>query len=298
MLSFTNRLPVVDPADASLGLDSRSVGDPDLQRRVCERIGEILRSEQANPARAIDRILELAVRFRLGVLGQYLSRVCGATVQGGPFASLKYLEQSTAESVYLPKLMGTYEAEVHPALARISQQPYETVVNIGCGEGYYAVGLARLLPAARVLAFDSDPGAQELCRHLAGLNGVAGRVVVGGECSLAQLRELARPRTLIVCDVEGAEARLLDLQQVPGLTSCDLLVELHDCIHPGLSALICRRFQPTHDAQMLNHGGRNPYAIPALKDLIQFNQFLAVLEARPGPTPWVFLSAREAGSGP
>ncbi len=48
---------------------------------------------------------------------------------------------------------------------------------------------------------------------------------------------------------------------------------------------------------MLNHGGRNPYAIPALKNLIQFNQFLAVLEARPGPTPWVFLTARKQEAG-
>src|SRR5262245_30701994 len=135
MLSFTNRAPVLDRGDASLGLDGRSVGDPELPRRVCDRIGEILRSEAANPAWASDRILELAVRFRLGVLSQYLSRACDSTVQSGPFASLKYLGQSTAESVYLPKLMGCYEAEVHPALVRISQKSYETVVNVGCGEG-------------------------------------------------------------------------------------------------------------------------------------------------------------------
>ncbi len=297
MLTFTNRLPVLDRTDASLGLDAHSMGDPDLPRRVCERMNEILRSEPDNPVRAIDRILELAVRYRLGVLNQYLRRTCGATVQCGPFASLKYLEESTAESVYLPKLMGTYEAEVHPALARIAQKLYETVVNVGCGEGYYAVGLARLLPAARVLAFDTDPTAQELCQRLARLNGVAERVVVGGECSSARLRELARAGTLIVCDVEGAEVQLLDPRQVPGLVSCDLLVELHDCINANISSLICERFQPTHDILMLNHGGRNPYAIPALKNLIQFNQFLAVLEARPGPTPWVFLTARKQEAG-
>jgi 16S rRNA G1207 methylase RsmC len=30
-------------------------------------------------------------------------------------------------------------------------------INVGCAEGYFAVGLAMLLPQARVTLFDIDP---------------------------------------------------------------------------------------------------------------------------------------------
>ena len=57
---------------------------------------------------------------------------------------------------------------------------HSTVLNIGCAEGYYAVGLARRMPQARVLAFDINRTAQDTCRALAAKNGVADRVQVSG----------------------------------------------------------------------------------------------------------------------
>ena len=44
---------------------------------------------------------------------------------------------------------------------------YQTVVNVGCAEGYYAIGMARLMPNSLFLAFDINPKAIECCRELA-----------------------------------------------------------------------------------------------------------------------------------
>jgi hypothetical protein len=69
---------------------------------------------------------------------------------------------------------------LHPALASfISRKPHQ-IVNIGCAEGYYAVGLAWRLPNAKVDAFRSDPRAREFCAELARLNGVEARVRIYG----------------------------------------------------------------------------------------------------------------------
>jgi hypothetical protein len=262
-------------------------------RQVLARIGQMALAATGQPGQTINAILDLALSHRLHALAGHLYRACGGAVQHGPFAGMRYLPQA-AGSLLPPKLLGCYEAELHDVWGRVTCRPYHTVVNVGCGEGYYAVGLARLLPAVQVFAFDCDPRAQELCLRLAALNGVAGRVAVAGECGTAQLQELARPRTLIVCDCEGGETALLDPARVPGLAVCDLVVELHDFLAPQTSRQLTERFAATHDATLISNGGRDPNAYPLLRGWGQFDQALAVLEGRPGPTPWAFLTAHAA----
>jgi protein-L-isoaspartate O-methyltransferase len=41
---------------------------------------------------------------------------------------------------------------LQPYIQQAMGAAYETVLNIGCAEGYYAVGMARQMPASRVLA--------------------------------------------------------------------------------------------------------------------------------------------------
>jgi hypothetical protein len=262
-------------------------------RQVWERLGQLVRGPADNPAQAIDAVLDLALSHRLGRLSDFLLRATDAVVQTGPFAGMRYVRQSPG-SLLPPKLLGCYEAELHGVIARVARHGYATVLNVGCGEGYYAVGLARLLPAARVHAFDPDPTAQALCRQLAALNGVAERMRVAGACGHAELRELARPRTLVFCDCEGGEAALLDPAAVPGLADCDLVVELHDFLDPHTSRRFTERFVGSHEVALIESGGRDPNAFAVLRGLSQLDQLLAVLEGRPGPTPWAFLTTRAA----
>jgi hypothetical protein len=260
-------------------------------RQVCAQIARLAQGGADQPVQAIDAVLDLVLGHRLERLTDYLWRGCGGVVQTGPFAGMNYLRRP-AGGPLPPKLLGCYEVELHPVIARVARREYDAVVNVGCGEGYYAVGLARLLPGARVHAFDTDAAAQSLCRELAALNGVAGRVAVAGACGPADLRALARPRTLVFCDCEGAEAALLDLAQAPGLAECDLVVELHDFLDPTLSRRVPQRFAVSHDVALIGPSGRDPCAFPLLRGLSQLDQYLAVLEGRPGPTPWAFLTSR------
>src|SRR3954454_22153756 len=93
----------------------------------------------------------------------------GLTVSGGPFARLVYPDRAPISLV--PKLLGIYERELHGAIeAAIRAQP-DVIVNVGAADGYYAVGLARRLPAATVIAYEADAGQRELCRRVAAANG-------------------------------------------------------------------------------------------------------------------------------
>lgn len=70
------------------------------------------------------------------------------------------------------------------------RQGLRTVINVGCAEGYYAIGMARAMPDSHIYAYDIDEEAQCLCRKMAKLNSVAERVTIRGGCDCAELNSL------------------------------------------------------------------------------------------------------------
>jgi hypothetical protein len=222
----------------------------------------------------------------------------GLVVQSGPFRGMQCLpeilsSEDFVQHALLPKILGCYEAEVHSVLTEALARGYGKIVNVGCSEGYYSIGLALRLPQARVLAFDLDPGARRLCERMARLNGVADRVTVEGECTTERLGALVTGSTLLVCDCEGCELELLRPDLVPGLATCDVMVELHDWADPNMSRIIPARFAPTHEVTLLTATARDPSAYPALRQFRAYEQRLAVAERRWGAPPvWAFMASR------
>jgi hypothetical protein len=236
-------------------------------------------------------IQESLAERRLRRVRLALEKEPGLVVQGGPFCGMSYLSEAVCSSL-VPKLLGSYEAELHDVLAEIVSLDYDTVIDVGCAEGYYAVGLALRLPRARVYAFDIDPRARELCTKLAQANEVADRVMVEGECDHARLNSLIRGRTLIVCDCEGCELQLLNPELVAGLTQSDVVVELHDMITPDITPTIIARFETTHKITLVDSQERDPAAYPQLKDFDRLTQRTAVAEFRDGSMQWGYLQAK------
>jgi hypothetical protein len=220
-----------------------------------------------------------------------LARKHGLIVLGGPFKGMKYLSEAVCSSL-TPKLLGSYEGELHEALTQIIDTDYETIVDIGCAEGFYAVGLALRLPHAQVHAFDIDAHARELCKTLAIANEVSERVSVAGECDHKGLEALTGGRVLIVCDCEGCELGLLDPAGAPGLKTCDLLVELHDMVDARITPTLIDRFTPTHDITLIDASERDPSRFPELKDFSLATQRTALAEFRDAQMQWAWMRAK------
>src|SRR5688572_24337566 len=153
----------------------------------------------------------------------------GDRVVAGPFHGLEFPDWGiTHVNLFAPKLLGSYELELREALeAAIAATPAR-VVNLGAGEGYFAVGLARRLPEAHVVAFEAQAEKHDLLAQIAERNGVRDRIDIQGACDAAALRSRLEPGTLVVCDVDGAERELLDPAAIPALAACTMIVETHD----------------------------------------------------------------------
>jgi len=222
----------------------------------------------------------------------------GLTVQAGPFQGLGYgSDVATPDRLMshalLPKLLGCYEAELHPAISDLRRHGYSRILNIGCAEGYYAVGLARTVHAP-IFAFDNDASARRLLGLMVTQNGVAGRITLGLECTPKHIEELTTERALVISDCEGCERYLFSESMIPHLRRCDLIIELHDCVDPTISHIVPARFATTHDVQIVPRVSRDPANYPALRDLPPYAQALAVNEFRWGTIMWGVFRSKEA----
>src|SRR5579864_2080149 len=209
-----------------------------------------LTKRKSFPRRVMTKAVTYLVPMRLQP-GPYIAGLAESRthsiVQAGPFRGMRYVDRSHCSST-IPKWLGIYERELRDCIEEAVTLPFETVVDIGAAEGYYAVGLALRVRHARVIAFEMDPSARELLRKVVALNGVEDRVVVEGVCTRGGLAAILKTSglTLVVCDAEGAEAILLDPIRVPELEACHILIELHDFVIDGLSEEIRDRFSATH----------------------------------------------------
>jgi hypothetical protein len=191
-----------------------------------------------------------------------------------------------------PYEVGSFELELHPVVERIVASGARTIVNVGSAEGYYVVGLAMRLPAARVLGFERDPGLRAAAGELAERNGIADRIELRGDCTPAEL-ERADPGApaAVIMDCEGAEGELADPGRVPWLAAATMVIELHPAIDAQVRERLEQRLAPTHELELVSTAIRRASqfddVLRPIRGLRRIDRELLVAEYRDGPQDWL-----------
>lgn len=244
------------------------------------------------------RILDEIIRNTIAARGFQLTRsylsVYGDGIFAGPFQGMR-LGSDIMPPFLVSRYIGAYEHELAAVIEETVRQGYDSVLNIGCAEGYYAVGLALRMPSARIHAYDILSSAREKCRRLADLNGVLDRFEIG---ELFRPEDFARhtgKRCLVFCDIEGGEYELLDPQRAPTLADMDLIVEIHPNETSTTAEDFVRRFAATHEGTIIAPARAYTGPLPEWSlSLSELNIHLLSSSFRPFPTPWVSLRSRRA----
>lgn len=267
-----------------------------IHTAIRQQVLDTLSQPQSGEVAQLTNALRLLSKWRSLLIQNALLQQQGTVVIDGPLKGLDFVSQS-AEGCHIAKLLGCYEQPLLPYIEQAIQHAYPRILNIGCAEGYYAVGMARRMPATQVFACDLNPKAQQVCSELARKNGVADRITVGGLFMPGDFMRYAGEQTLVLCDIEGGERELLDPAVAPVLAGMDLIVESHECLVSGITELLIERFKPTHHIVLVEDNGQRQLAnAPTwFKNLPHLDQLLAVWEWRSGPTPWLVLKAKEVG---
>ncbi|MBI5601492.1 MAG: hypothetical protein HY944_08005 [Gemmatimonadetes bacterium] len=258
-----------------------------------EHSGALLNAFLALPAPLRDGVRWLLRPKRRFLLGR-LRALSHDRVLSGPFAGMQLPGLPVA-----PELLGTYERELNAVVHELASRPLRTLVNVGARYGYYAVGMARLMPAVTVKAYEWSDEARAQLASAVSANGVQDRVTVAGYCDSAHLAaDLdSGGGVLIVCDIDGGETTLLDPRQVRALTSATILVECHGPAESPTEAVMVHRFLPTHDVRRIGVEARVLSQLPAGVAEPWRTRMPRTLEAlmqehRTPPQSWLLLTPR------
>jgi SAM-dependent methyltransferase len=225
---------------------------------------------------------------------ELLFKDVGNKVLHGPFQGMEITAHPVwKDGALSTKLYGTYELELHEIIRMAVARNPKTVVNVGCAEGYYAIGLARLLPEATVYAIDIDFDSLLLVMEYAKRNDVEGRVVCIQGISKPEglLFEGKEGPRLYILDCEGSEYVLVDLEHCPPLRYSDLIIEYHDFLNMGHSDDLIRKLLPTHAVQKITQQTE-----PVILELVCNWQFhghkIVITDTRPADNGWLVCWAR------
>lgn len=216
----------------------------------------------------------------------------GDQVKRGPFTGMRLGQKLKWDDGNLSnKLIGAYESELHNTFKKIAQRKPDTIINIGCAEGYYAVGFARMFPDATIYALDLDNDSLDLCEENARNNNVKNIITCVGKAGPENL-DLGQGKRLFFVDIEGDEFWLLDKTKCPLLNDSDIIVECHDFFFleysPNvISKELQERFSDSHDVELITEGIPCPSDYPWLSGLPMGTVLLAITEKRPSPTVWL-----------
>ena len=235
--------------------------------------------------------LRYLAKYRSLQISRTLTNSQGFNVQGGPFKGMKFLDE-VSEGCYLPKLLGIYESELHPFINYIIKKKPDTIINVGSAEGYYSVGLKRLLPETDVFSYDIDLNAQNKSKILADKNNV--EINIGGLFEIDMIKDFVDQNTFLICDIEGDEVDLFKEDKINLLEKVTLCVELHKKNNIHNFNIIPPLFRETHFTDIIIQRGKNSFVVPdEIANLEHLDILLASWEWRSYPTPWLIARPKD-----
>lgn len=225
-------------------------------------------------------------------------------VQRGPFKGMKYPQFIATGSSLWPKLAGVYEKEIQNLIYKSLEKKYKYIIDIGCAEGYYAVGYARKKVAEKIIAYDIDKNAQRMCKKMCEINNV--EIDIRSFCTESTLEKMnfdGYKRSLIIMDCEGYERELLTKRNLFNLGNVDLLIEIHDWLQydsPTLDFLI-ELFCKTHQYELVygidDYEKAYRYHLNELNEISIKERFEVLKENRERLGEWIYFTERETDNG-
>ena len=279
------------PTTKSAAINHPTSSDISIDKLCCLCYNHI-RKHNDITMKNLQRYLQDVANARRQELMPFVFAVTHGRVQTGPFAGTVLLPKYMwGDGDTAAKLLGVYENELHGFIeSEIVAKP-DAVINVGCAEGYYSIGLAGRLKTVNVIAVDIDPRSAAIVQNTAAANQLTNVTAITQTVDTvwleAQCNQHRRP--LLVIDCEGAEIDLLDIDHVPSLAHCAMIVESHDCINPVITQTLLSRFAKTHKIQQSLQIGKDPYQFRFLDQLSDCDKWALVHEGRPSTMSWLYM---------
>jgi len=213
------------------------------------------------------------------------------TIKHGLFKDLILETDSWSRGDLVSIISGNYEREVLEWIQETG--PFETIVNVGAGTGYYPLGLIKANFAKNAILFEINPDSLDIARNNAGRNGIESICTFLGGASEKEILDIEiKENSLVIIDIEGGEFKLLTDLVLDKPKTSFLIVEIHDFTKSQKNEYVelLKRTSITHASELIEQSERNPHTIPEILHLNENSRWMLMSEGRPGPMSWLCLS--------
>ena len=235
---------------------------------------------------------EMREKWRKETVYQRIERVSLETydifngiVQYGPFKGMK-LNRNTwwGRSDLGSQCLGLYEKEILNHLEKV--KPYNTFIDIGAADGYYAIGMLHAGLAKKSICYEISKDGQAAINENWTTNKNIGALEIYGEANETSLNYLSSDDlkdSLVLIDIEGFEFNLLQKDVIPLFKNSELIIEIHNWVDnfaDKYTELLLNLSKLFHVGK-INHIDRKTSHIDELRSYTDDNRLLLTSERRP-----------------
>ncbi len=208
-------------------------------------------------------------------------------VRYGPFRGLSLVNRPWWGGADLgSQCLGLYELEVLSVIDEFSPGQFSCFIDIGAGDGYYAIGMLVAKKVPMALCFEeSEEGRQTIqTNHLN--NGSVGSLKILGSANAKSILELPEQyfdNAFVLVDVEGYEFDLLTDDVLKKLNSCTIIIEIHNWVDDFLNrySRFLQKADKFFHVKVIDRIDRQTSKITELRDFTDDNRLLLLSERRP-----------------
>lgn len=203
---------------------------------------------------------------------------------------------------FASKLLGLYEQQIQNFIVEIQKKKaLKNFINIGCGDGYHALGLIKNKFFEKSICYEISPEAREILRINLKENNIENNFIIHEEANLEKIKDDLKniniEETLFLIDIEGNEFKLLCSEDLNFINQGYLIIEDHNFMinDDELKKKFYSNIKKFFNFEIINNGSRNTFEIDNdfLNNLNDDSRFLLVGEGRPKKMNWIFLSPKE-----
>jgi hypothetical protein len=239
-----------------------------------------------------DRLEQNPITILREELSHKLSQIFDYKVSYGVFKGMSIVPELTWNKADLGSMiLGLYEKEVIQVL---EENPRSTLINLGAGDGYYAIGGVVSGLFQKSIAFEMNSISRKVIREGLRLNNVSDKVQVFeiAEKNFWKLLQLPKEKSddwLILSDIEGGEFELFDSSAFEFFRCSIVIIEIHDWVFEGPEKLkkLINFSEKTHEVEELTTSSRDLSTIPEVATFSDNERWLICSEGRPKLMKWL-----------
>ena len=227
------------------------------------------------------------VRERHERVSEEVYELCNREVKYGPFKGMRLSSKRWWGSRDRgSQCLGLYEKEVLDIIKVTPAKGWNTFIDIGAADGYYAIGMLSSGLARHAISYELSEEGQATVLDNWELNDSAGTLASHSEATLASL-EATLPRdlvdSLVLIDIEGAEFALLSDKVLKLLSGSTVIVEIHNWVDDFTNKYseLLTRLDKWFQIAPIDRTERPTFHLAELRDLTDDNRLLLTSESRP-----------------